>query len=206
MACFTSERGCADAGLGWSLSQAANYLNIKGLLDLTCQTVAQMIKGKTPEEIRKTFNIKVSRSSRPSAQAGGRGTCVPGFSTLNLTSSRKNSGMDISVCRGCNRVFLAEGDLRDPGTAMRGPCFSFCGFLCSLIQCGRMLTSSAPPPCCNAALPRVCKNLRMTSHPRRRRRSAVRISGRLTKLPPTVAQQGAHLYGQAISLYRSATR
>jgi hypothetical protein len=26
--------------------QAANYLNIKGLLDLTCQTVANMIKGE----------------------------------------------------------------------------------------------------------------------------------------------------------------
>ncbi|KAM1105669.1 hypothetical protein ACFX13_002671 [Malus domestica] len=37
---------------------AAAYLNIKSLLDLTCQAVADMIKGKTPEEIRKTFNIK----------------------------------------------------------------------------------------------------------------------------------------------------
>jgi S-phase kinase-associated protein 1 len=38
--------------------QAANYLDIKELLDLTCQTVADMIKGKSPEEIRTTFNIK----------------------------------------------------------------------------------------------------------------------------------------------------
>lgn len=42
----------------FDLILAANYLHIKGLLDLTCHTVAQMIKGKTPEEIRKTFNIK----------------------------------------------------------------------------------------------------------------------------------------------------
>ncbi|VAI94424.1 unnamed protein product [Triticum turgidum subsp. durum] len=37
--------------------KAANHLNIRGLLDLTCQTVADMIMGKTPEEIRKIFNI-----------------------------------------------------------------------------------------------------------------------------------------------------
>jgi len=36
---------------------AANYMDIKPLLDLTCATVASMIKGKTPEEIRQTFNI-----------------------------------------------------------------------------------------------------------------------------------------------------
>ena len=38
--------------------QAADYLNIKNLLDLTCETVACLMKGKTVEEIRKMFNIK----------------------------------------------------------------------------------------------------------------------------------------------------
>jgi len=42
----------------FDLIMAANYLDIKSLLDLTCMTVADMIKGKTPEEIRKTFNIE----------------------------------------------------------------------------------------------------------------------------------------------------
>ncbi|KAI4970623.1 hypothetical protein ZWY2020_001537 [Hordeum vulgare] len=42
----------------FDLIQAARYLNIKGLFDLTCQTAANMISGKTPEEIRNIFNIK----------------------------------------------------------------------------------------------------------------------------------------------------
>jgi S-phase kinase-associated protein 1 len=37
---------------------AANYLDIKGLQGLTCRAVVDMIHGKSPEEIRKTFNIK----------------------------------------------------------------------------------------------------------------------------------------------------
>lgn len=36
---------------------AANYLDIRSLLDVGSKTVANMIKGKTAEEIRKTFNI-----------------------------------------------------------------------------------------------------------------------------------------------------
>jgi S-phase kinase-associated protein 1 len=41
----------------FELILASNYMDIKSLLDLTCAKVASMIKGKTPEEIRRTFNI-----------------------------------------------------------------------------------------------------------------------------------------------------
>ncbi|GMT17239.1 hypothetical protein PFISCL1PPCAC_8536, partial [Pristionchus fissidentatus] len=42
----------------FALILAANYMDIKGLLDNCCKTVADMIKGKSPDEIRKHFNIK----------------------------------------------------------------------------------------------------------------------------------------------------
>ncbi|KAF2297965.1 hypothetical protein P3X46_020748 [Hevea brasiliensis] len=47
-----------DQATLFDLILAAKYLNIKSLLDHTCQTAADMIKGKTPEEICATFNIR----------------------------------------------------------------------------------------------------------------------------------------------------
>lgn len=46
-----------DQGTLFELILAANYLDTKGLLDIGCKAVANMIKGKSAEEIRKTFNI-----------------------------------------------------------------------------------------------------------------------------------------------------
>ena len=42
----------------FELILAANYLDIKSLLDLSCAKVASQMKGKNPEEIRRTFNIE----------------------------------------------------------------------------------------------------------------------------------------------------
>ena len=37
---------------------AANYPDIKALLDVGCKTVANMVKGQSPDAIRKIFNIQ----------------------------------------------------------------------------------------------------------------------------------------------------
>ena len=50
------------------LNMAANYLDIKGLLALTLRTFANMMTGKTPEELRKTFNIEDDLTEAEKAQ------------------------------------------------------------------------------------------------------------------------------------------
>ncbi|KAI3451402.1 hypothetical protein Pfo_008067 [Paulownia fortunei] len=52
----------------FDLILASNFLNVKSLLDLTCKTVAEMMRGRTPEEIRKTFHIKNDYTSEEEAE------------------------------------------------------------------------------------------------------------------------------------------
>ena len=42
----------------FEIINAAHYLGIKGLLNNGCKTIAKMITGKTPEQMRQFFNIK----------------------------------------------------------------------------------------------------------------------------------------------------
>ena len=52
----------------FELILAANFLDIPPLLDLTCKTVANMIKGRTTEEIRNAFDIKNDFTEEEEAQ------------------------------------------------------------------------------------------------------------------------------------------
>jgi len=54
---FNKEFVKIDVDFIFELIQGANFLNIRGLLDVLCLTVADMIKRKTPEQIRGFFGI-----------------------------------------------------------------------------------------------------------------------------------------------------
>jgi len=47
-----------DQATLFELVLASNYLDIAELLNLTCKTIANMIKGKTPKEIKQAFGVK----------------------------------------------------------------------------------------------------------------------------------------------------
>jgi S-phase kinase-associated protein 1 len=47
-----------DRSVLWGLLNAANYLAMTKLVESMCQHVADLCKGKTPEEIRAEFNIE----------------------------------------------------------------------------------------------------------------------------------------------------
>ena len=56
--------------------RAANYFSIPSLVDLTCAAVASEMKGKSPEELRKMFNL-VNDFSRAEQQQLQREEVIP---------------------------------------------------------------------------------------------------------------------------------
>merc|ERR1712222_9821 len=72
----------------FELILAANYLDIKSLLDLTCAKVASMIKGKSTEEIRKQFNIVNDFTPEEEAQVREENRwCLMIFQSVGLDDS-----------------------------------------------------------------------------------------------------------------------
>lgn len=57
-----------DHGTLAEIILAAYYMEIKGLLEIGCMTVANMMAGKTAEEVRKLFNIKNDFTPEEEAQ------------------------------------------------------------------------------------------------------------------------------------------
>ena len=55
---WDSEYIDVDEDFLFEIILAANYLDIKPLLDLGCKTVANMLKGKTPDQIREMFHME----------------------------------------------------------------------------------------------------------------------------------------------------
>ena len=47
---------------------AANFLDLKPMLDITCKAVAEMIKGKTPDEIKAVFGVEGDFTSEEKQQ------------------------------------------------------------------------------------------------------------------------------------------
>jgi len=51
-----------DKSILFELIKTANFLDIKGLLDVACKTLAIMILGKGPEEVRKMLDMQPNHS------------------------------------------------------------------------------------------------------------------------------------------------
>ncbi|KAG0348208.1 hypothetical protein BG004_005685 [Podila humilis] len=57
-----------DQEMLFEIILAANYLDIAPLVDVGCKTVANIMNGKTPEEIRNWFNIDTDFTPEEEAQ------------------------------------------------------------------------------------------------------------------------------------------
>ena len=68
MDAWSAEYVDVDQEMLFEVVMAANYLDIKPLLELSCAKVASLIKGKSIQEIRQFFQIENDFSPEEEAQ------------------------------------------------------------------------------------------------------------------------------------------
>jgi hypothetical protein len=114
----------------FELILAANYMDVKSLLDLTCAKVASMIKGKTPEQIRKTASVRRAQM-RALDESIGNGVrpkiLIP--PTLTLTRSAPAPTDPAVFSRAVQHQERLHG--RGGGADPRGECapqIAFCNY------------------------------------------------------------------------------
>lgn len=78
-----------NKGSIYDLLLAANYLDIKSLQDALCKVVADMIKGRDPQDIRKVFHAPNPLGNWRAAQ-GDRLSFISNTSTTTSSSSSSN--------------------------------------------------------------------------------------------------------------------
>jgi S-phase kinase-associated protein 1 len=66
-----SDHGSANFDFLYGVLHAANYMGIDELIDLGCTAMADGMRGKTPEQIRETFNIDGARGQGQEAECLG---------------------------------------------------------------------------------------------------------------------------------------
>ena len=107
----------------FELILAANYLDIKSLLDLTCAKVASMIKGKNTEEIR-SLSAQALGASLPSCSSPlVKASSSTLLTTLRLKRKRRcppfvESEMCVCVCV-CAFCGGGGGGVRGRGVGMK---------------------------------------------------------------------------------------
>ncbi|KAL6193782.1 hypothetical protein ACLB2K_034866 [Fragaria x ananassa] len=80
------------------------------MLDLTCQIVPHMIKGKTPEEIRKTFNINNDFTPEEEEEIGVRSD--PAFPADSAGLRLRHRSKILPLLDAILHVLVSEVDSR----------------------------------------------------------------------------------------------
>ncbi|PPD83805.1 hypothetical protein GOBAR_DD19275 [Gossypium barbadense] len=93
-----------DQSTLFDLILAANFMNINSLMDLTCKTVANMMKGKTTKEIRGTFNIKNDYTPEAEEMALGRAGASGTIGTLVLGCAGASDNVGILGSWSCESL------------------------------------------------------------------------------------------------------